>query len=128
MRDKVKVKVYKSTELPADWFKRANAVDDSESVAVEKTVKTIVADVKKRGDLALFEYAERFDQTRLTPENLHVSPQEIKAAYAAVTTEQIAALKFMKERLESRETQIIKREIQQQMVTSQDGITVKTTH
>ena len=41
---------------------------------IEKIVRTIIADVRKRGDEALFEYGERFDRVKL--ESLYVSESE----------------------------------------------------
>ncbi|MCW4018633.1 MAG: histidinol dehydrogenase [Candidatus Bathyarchaeota archaeon] len=126
MQNRLEIKRWKANALPADWFKRANATQETDRVSVEKTVRDIIADVKKQGDTALLEYTERLDKTKLTKESLRVTAEEIKAAYAAVNEEQISALKFIKNRLESRETQIIQREMQQQLTTEQDGITVQT--
>lgn len=49
------------------------------SNAVEESVKTIIADVRKRGDSALFDYSARFDKAELT--SLAVSDEEISAAF-----------------------------------------------
>ncbi|XES77024.1 MAG: histidinol dehydrogenase [Candidatus Bathyarchaeia archaeon] len=126
MQKQLRVIYNSPAELPADWFKRANTATDSDTASVESTVKGIVAEVQKRGDAALLEYAERFDKANLTAQTLRVSPKEIQAAYTAVTEEQVAALKVMKERLEAREKQVIAREREQQLVTVQEGISVKT--
>lgn len=52
------------------------------SVNVEETVSGIIADVRRRGDAALFDYCERFDGARL--ESLEVTAEEIGAALEAV--------------------------------------------
>lgn len=48
----------------------------------EETVNEILAAVKTEGDKALFEYTLKFDKYLLTPENICVTPEEIKEAYA----------------------------------------------
>ena len=50
----------------------------------EKIVKDIVADVKANRDKALFDYTEKFDKAKLTPETLRVTKQEIEDAYKEV--------------------------------------------
>lgn len=55
----------------------------SEDVAnVSETVSEIIANVRKNGDRALFEYCERFDKAKLTC--LAVTEEEIDEAFAAV--------------------------------------------
>lgn len=48
----------------------------------EETVNEILAAVKTEGDKALFEYTLKFDKYLLTLENICVTPEEIKEAYA----------------------------------------------
>jgi len=50
----------------------------------EDTVADIVSDVRKRGDEALFEYTEKFDQMKLDAETVRVTEDEIREAYEAV--------------------------------------------
>ncbi len=50
----------------------------------EQIVKDIVADVKANRDKALFDYTEKFDKAKLTPETLRVTKQEIEDAYKEV--------------------------------------------
>ncbi|MCW4006757.1 MAG: histidinol dehydrogenase [Candidatus Bathyarchaeota archaeon] len=127
MPNPIGIKVYSSAaELAADWFKRANATQENEDRGVEEIVWGIVADVKNRGDKAVLEYAQRFDQAQLTPQTLRVTAKEIKAAYDVVAQEQVDALRLMKQRLESREKQVIQRQTQQQLSTLQEGISVQT--
>src|SRR5215207_3985251 len=44
---------------------------------VDSTVAKILADVRQRGDDALCEYSERFDNFRLTRESIRLTPEEI---------------------------------------------------
>ena len=50
----------------------------------EQTVATIIADVQKRGNAAVFEYTQRFDGLKLTAKSLFVSQAEIDEAYSLV--------------------------------------------
>lgn len=56
-------------------------------------VRAILADVRSRGDEAVFDCERKFDNTELTAENFRVSDEEIAAAYAAVPNELLASLK-----------------------------------
>ena len=56
-------------------------------------VRAILADVRSRGDEAVFDCERKFDDTELTAENFRVSDEEIAAAYAAVPDELLASLK-----------------------------------
>lgn len=67
---------------------------------VVATAATIVEDVLLRGDEALFEYCEKFDQVSpATLGALRVSEEEIEAAFAQVDDELITALQFAAEQI-----------------------------
>jgi histidinol dehydrogenase len=68
---------------------------------VDKTVREIIANVRKDGDKALISYTKQFDRLELTPDTLRVTPEEIKAAYGAASKVTIEALKFARDRIES---------------------------
>ncbi len=59
-------------------------------VDVAGIVSDIIAEVKNRGDAALFDYCEKFDRVKLT--SLEVSPVEFDAAMAAMEPEFIDVL------------------------------------
>ena len=61
------------------------------SYGVEGVVAEIIANVRKRGDAALFEYNEKFDGAVLS--SLAVSPAELEAALDSVGDELIRVLK-----------------------------------
>ena len=63
----------------------------SPTANVADIVSGIIADVRKRGDTALFEYTRKFDKAELT--ELAVSAEEIEEALAAVDPEFIRILK-----------------------------------
>ena len=72
------IRIYKYGEVSnSEIFARSTAAVD-----VEAIVADIVADVRKRGDAALFEYTEKFDKVRFS--DLAVSKEEIEEGVAAV--------------------------------------------
>ena len=75
------IKIYKYGEVSnEEIFARENIAAN-----VEPAVTAIIADVRARGDEALFEYTARFDKAKLT--SLEVSQEEIDEAFAAVEPE-----------------------------------------
>ena len=66
---------------------------------VDVIVRDIIADVIARGDAALIEYSRRFDRIELTPATLRISAEEVDAAVASCTQEQIDALKLARDRI-----------------------------
>jgi histidinol dehydrogenase len=68
---------------------------------VEETVRAILADVRERGDAALFGYTARFDRLELTAATVEVTAAEIDAALAAVDQENLAALRLAAKRIAS---------------------------
>ncbi len=116
------VKVYKSEELPYDWFKRQKA-DPKAAQQLEIDVKVIVDEVKENGDQALIFYADKFDKVKLTPKTIRVKAEEFKEAYKKTSLEQVCALKFVKERVLTFQKQQL---TQTEINTSGDGIWVQT--
>jgi histidinol dehydrogenase len=80
---------------PEEWQR---SVDVLEGAADEwRTVLDIIADVRKRGDRALFEWAERLDGAKL--ESLRVSDEEIEQAVRRADREFIRSLEKAAERI-----------------------------
>ncbi len=122
MPSRLKVKMWKSTELPLDWFMRA-ASTDKESESVEAAVRNVIAQVRKRGDEAILEFTLKFDKVKLAASDIRVTAEEIKLAYKAVPTGQIRALKLMKQRLAANEAKTLNR---QSAKIKREGLTVQT--
>ncbi len=59
-----------------------------------KTVKEIIADVRSRGNRAVFDLEEKFDATSLTDETFQVSEEEFQKAYEEVSPELLASLRL----------------------------------
>ena len=66
---------------------------------VEDIVSDIIANVRSRGDEALFEYTERFDRAKLT--SLEVSKEEIEKAVSEVGEEFMGVLRRAAENIEA---------------------------
>ncbi len=67
----------------------------------EKTVNDILADIKARGDEAVFDYTERFDKVRLTPDTLAVTEEEFAEAYGEIEEEFLGILRRAIENIRS---------------------------
>jgi histidinol dehydrogenase len=68
---------------------------------IEDTVRTILADVRTRGDAALFEYTEKFDGVRLEATTVRVPEAEMQAALGSLDPAVSAALSMAAERIEA---------------------------
>ena len=68
------------------------ASDDIEQT-VEKTVRGIIDDVRRRGDEAVCEYTRRFDEFDLTPELMRVPEEHIRGYAADADDELVEILK-----------------------------------
>jgi len=74
--------------------------DEEKNVAetkVRKTVEGILDEIKVRGDEALKDYSEKFDNWR--PEEFRLSRAEIDGCYAKVTDQNIADIKFAQDQV-----------------------------
>jgi histidinol dehydrogenase len=86
----------------ADFSKRFAAFLATKREAAEDvvaSVRAIIADVRERGDRALFELTKRFDRVDLEKIGLRVSAREISAAAAACDRKSLDALSFAHERI-----------------------------
>jgi histidinol dehydrogenase len=122
MLEGFKIKVWNSKEMPPDWFKRQKA-DEKATLEVEASVKAIVNQVRADGDVELVELAMKFDKAELNVRGLRVKPGEIKEAYNKTTPQQISALKFMKEKVNTYQKQLL---TQTDIKTADNGISVQT--
>lgn len=67
----------------------------------ETTVKEIVAEVKEKGDEALFSFTEKFDRCKISKENIRVTRVEIEAAKNALEKEFITVMEHAAENIRS---------------------------
>jgi histidinol dehydrogenase len=122
VQKQAQVRILKADALPPNWFKRQKA-DEKAVQEVENSVKSIIKQVKDNGNDALVEFALKFDKAKLTLRTLKVKTEEIKEAYNKASLEQVSALKFMKEKVNTFQKQLL---TQTEIKTSSDGIWVQT--
>jgi histidinol dehydrogenase len=116
------VKVWAFKDLPPDWSRRQQA-DQKATVELQASVQAIIDQVRSDGDRALVEFAKKFDKAELDVRALRVRPAEVKEAYTKTTPQQISALKFMQDKVNNYQKQLL---TQTDIKTSSDGITVQT--
>ncbi len=96
-----KIQVLRTTDSSfEDTFKRVLVRIKELSTDVESVVKTILKDVKEKGDQSLFSYTEKYDGVRLDSSTLIVNHEDIEAAYKSLDSEEINALTFAAKRIE----------------------------
>jgi len=83
----------------AEAFRVISERGDVTPDAVLQTVQEILADVRQRGDAALFEYTERFDRIRLDAGSVEVAQDEIDRAMATVDPDTLASLQLAADRI-----------------------------
>ena len=66
----------------------------------EDAVNNILTNVKDNGNLALFEYTEKFDKVKLTAETIKVTDEEIAEAYEQVDDELIRVIRLAMKNIE----------------------------
>ena len=84
------MRILKLTPRIEKWLlsRRARRDEEAHSVASE-----IVADVRKRGDAALFAWTKRLDHLNLARDGVWISRKEIRAAERRVSSEFLTAIK-----------------------------------
>ena len=82
-------------------LKRAMAMRDEQAGDISHNVKSILHDVKMRGDEAVIEYTKKWDWDGFTANHIRISEKEIRAAKKACAKDVIAALKLAAKRISS---------------------------
>ena len=70
-----------------------------QGAAVEKPVKAILQAVERGGDKAVLRFTKQFDKVSLKPDQLKVTPEEIKEAYFRIRKDEGDALRFAAQRI-----------------------------
>lgn len=82
----------------SDW-KTILARPAFDTSSLNSTVSAVLADIKDRGDAAIFEYEEKFDKVKLS--SLIVSKDEIEASELLVSDELKSAIRLAKNNIET---------------------------
>jgi len=101
------IRVWKSSAPARRWMEKRRVTSKVGTKKLETYVRSILREVKGKGDTALIEFTKKFDNTDLSPKNLRVTQEEIKRAYETVSEEQISAIKFMKGRVENLQKRLL---------------------
>ncbi|MDJ0640891.1 MAG: histidinol dehydrogenase [Paracoccaceae bacterium] len=80
-------------------FRALLSMKREEAADVNATVADIIADVRARGDAALFELTARFDRFELTPETLKINDDDVMRAMESVTDAELDALELAASRI-----------------------------
>jgi histidinol dehydrogenase len=80
-------------------FKRFLSMRDSHAVEVSDTVRTIIEQVRVRGDNALYEYTAKFDRFEATHDSIRVTLEEMANAISLCQPELITSLKVAAKRI-----------------------------
>jgi sulfopropanediol 3-dehydrogenase len=83
----------------ARYLKSAPAVahDDARARGVRETVAAVIADVRARGDAAVREYSEKFDNW--SPESFRLTPEDVDRIVAAVPAQVLADIRTVQARV-----------------------------
>ncbi len=94
---KIKLNEETKSQILENLLKRS----PSQYTQFEQTVNDIITNVRENGNKALFEYTEKFDGYKLTPDNILVTRAEIDEAYSKLDKELIDVLKEAAENIRS---------------------------
>jgi histidinol dehydrogenase len=97
----MKIRRFSTTDVDFESnLKTLLAFETAQDDSIDEVVASILKDVKKRGDLAVLEYTNRFDKTSANslPE-LEISQAELYAALTALPADQRDALKIAADRV-----------------------------
>ncbi|MCW4030944.1 MAG: histidinol dehydrogenase, partial [Candidatus Bathyarchaeota archaeon] len=121
MSNRILVKIWDSSKLPTNWFKRP-ASKEKADLQVKPNVKSIISKVVEKGDAALIELTKKFDKAIINAKDLRVTSKEIKEAHIEVSQKQISAIKLMKEKVGKFEKLVLSKAC---FKKAQDGVTVQ---
>jgi histidinol dehydrogenase len=124
MPKQARVRVWKASALPKDWYKR-QPPNSKATQQVENDTKAIIAKVIQSGDSALVEFTEKFDKARIVAKDLRVTAAEIEEAYGEVSAKRVSALKFMQTKVSAFEKLALNR-AGAGFSSSKDGIAIRS--
>ena len=91
------IRIYNGLDQAKKAIEASRGQSLSDASDISSVVCTIIEDVQKRKDAALYDYTEKFDEAKL--DNLLVSEAEIENATNAVSDDFITTLKMAKENI-----------------------------
>ena len=89
------IRIYEFDRLsPEEILNRDIQAEEDVGAAVD----AVLAEVRTKGDAALFAYTERFDGVKISANSIRVTEEEIKDAYEAVDTNLVSIIRKAKEK------------------------------
>lgn len=88
-------KIRRGEKLPARISERSELTQKD----VRATVQEVIQNIRTKGDDALFDYTFAFDKVRLTADNVRVTEQEIRDAYAQVPEQMLATFRLCRDNI-----------------------------
>ncbi|MEX1148139.1 MAG: histidinol dehydrogenase, partial [Sphingomonadales bacterium] len=88
----------RATGFAADFARFLNARRDDDT-SVEDVVRTIIDDVRRRGDAAVLDLTEKFDKLTMTADQMRVPLSDIEAAASQCAPETLEALHLAADRI-----------------------------
>jgi len=89
------IEVYKLKEMNKTDYERIIKRSETETADILPVVEKVICDVKSRGDKALVEYTQEFENISIDENHIKVSEEEIKEAYNKVDAETVAAIRTL---------------------------------
>lgn len=103
----------------AQQLQQKRQINSQTKSDIDSTVAEIIAQVSRRGDLALLEYTNRFDNTAFTsPDQLQIAATDIASAIDKITPTEALALQTAAERIQNYAS---KQKLQSWQYTEADG-------
>ena len=109
MSKKLRIRMLEGSSLPLDVLNKRWPNTRRLSSELISYVDGIINEVKRRGDLALIEFEERFDGVKLSPGMLRVNREDIEKAYDKISDKLVSAIEFSKSRVEAFQKEILRR-------------------
>jgi len=106
---KLNLRMLKTSDVPASVLEKRWPKARRHDPELENYVKAIIEEVRRRGDAALADFTAKLDGVSLQPSRLRVSPEDVDNAYRKVGEEQIAAIKYAKDRVAKFQKKLLKR-------------------
>lgn len=103
----------------AQQLQQKRQINSQTKSDIDSTVAEIIAQVSRRGDLALLEYTNRFDNTTfVSPDQLEIAATDIASAIDKITPTEALALQTAAERIQNYAS---KQKLQSWQYTEADG-------
>lgn len=109
MSSKLNLRMLKTSDVPSSVLEKRWPKARRHDPELENYVKAIIEEVRRRGDAALADFTAKLDGVSLQPSRLRVSPEDVDNAYRKVGEEQIAAIKYAKDRVAKFQKNLLKR-------------------